>query len=171
MDKYTQLARKTTEEYIKNGKTIEVPEDLPGEFYSRKSGVFVTIFKDGELRGCVGTYLPVGENIAEEIINNAISACSRDYRFPPISKSDLPNLKYEVSILSSPESIKDVKNHNPKKHGLIVRCTNGKCGLLLPDLDGIDTIDEQFNICCQKGGIDPAKDGPGLYFFTVEKHT
>lgn len=170
MDKYIELARKTIEEYVKTGKIIKIPEGLPEEFYCRKSGVFVTIFKGGELRGCVGTYLPVQENIAKEIIDNAISACSRDYRFLPIEKSDLPDLKYEVSILSKPEIIKDIGNHNPKKHGLIVRCADGRCGLLLPDLDKIDTFDCQSLIACQKGGINLEKDGPKLYFFTVEKH-
>lgn len=170
MDAYVNLAKKTVEFCVKHGRAIEMPEELPQEFYSRKSGVFVTIFKNNELRGCVGTYLPVRENIAQEIIDNAISACSRDYRFSPISKSDLLYLKYEVSILSSPELIKDIKNHNPKKHGLIVRCADGRCGLLLPDLDKIDTFDHQALIACQKGGINPEKDGPMLYFFTVEKH-
>ncbi|MBU4338365.1 AmmeMemoRadiSam system protein A [Patescibacteria group bacterium] len=170
MDEYTRLAQKTTEEYIKNGKIIKILEGLPEEFYSRKSGVFVTIFKSDELRGCVGTYLPAKKNIGQEIIDNAISACSRDHRFLPIDKSDLPYLKYEVSILSSPQLVEDIKKHNPKRHGLIVRCADGRCGLLLPDLDKIDTIDEQFQIACQKGGINLEKDGPILYFFTVEKH-
>lgn len=169
MDKYIELARKTIEEYINNRKIIKIPEGLPEEFYSRKSGVFVTIFKSDELRGCVGTYLPARENIAKEIIDNAIFACSRDYRFLPIDKSDLLYLKYEVSILSKPELIKDIKKHNPKKHGLIVRCADGRCGLLLPDLDKIDTIDQQFGIACQKGGINPEED-LSFYFFTVEKH-
>lgn len=170
MDEYTQLAQKTIEEYIKNRKIIKIPEGLSEEFYSRKSGVFVTIFKGGELRGCVGTYLPVQENVAKEIIDNAISACSMDYRFLPIDKSELPYLKYEVSVLSKPEIIKDIGNHNPKKHGIVVQCFDGRCGLLLPDLDKIDTVGEQFEVACQKGGIDPEKDKPNLYFFTVEKH-
>lgn len=114
--------------------------------------------------------MPAKENIAGEIIDNAIAACSRDYRFLPINKSDLPDLKYEVSILSAPEIIRDIKKHNPKKHGLIVKCVDGRCGLLLPDLEGINTVEEQFGFCCQKGGIDQAKDKPALYFFTIEKH-
>ncbi len=170
MDEYARLAQKTIEEYIKNGKIIETPEDLPREFYSRKAGVFVTIFKNGELRGCIGTYLPARENIAEEIIDNAISACSRDYRFLPISKNDLSDLKYEVSILSVPELIEDIKKHDSKKHGLIVRSADGRLGILLPGLEGINTIDEQFEICCQKGGINPKKDKYTLYFFMAEKH-
>jgi AmmeMemoRadiSam system protein A len=170
MDKYIELAQKTIEEYIKNKKMIEVPCDLPQEFYSRKAGVFVTIFKDGELRGCMGTYLPTKENIANEIVYNAVAASSKDYRFLPVNKSELGNLKYEVSILSEPELIKDIKKHDPRKYGLIVQCADGRAGLLLPDLEDIDTVDEQFGICCQKGGIDPEKDKTNLYFFTVEKH-
>jgi AmmeMemoRadiSam system protein A len=170
MDKYIELAKKTIEEYIRNGKILETPVGLPDEFYSRKSGVFVTIFKNGELSGCIGTYLPVRENIAREIIENAVSACSKDYRFSPIKKSDLGNLKYEVSILSTPQLIEDIEKHDPKKHGLIVRSSEGRAGLLLPDLEGVDTADEQFEICCQKGGIDPEKDNIELYSFTVEKH-
>lgn len=171
MDKYTELAQKAVEKYIKNKKIIEVPQDLPHEFYSQKCGVFVTIFKGEDLRGCIGTYLPARENIAREIIENAVFACSQDHRFLPISESDLPRLKYEVSLLSEPEAIKDIKNHNPKKHGIIVRCFDGRCGLLLPDLEKIDTIDQQAMIACQKGGINPEKDKPALYFFTVEKHS
>lgn len=171
MDKYIELAQKTIEEYVKSKKIINVPKDLPKEFYSRKAGVFITIFKRGELRGCIGTYLPMKENIAKEIIDNAIAACSKDNRFLPIAKSDLEKLKYEVSILSESEFIRDLKKHDPKKHGLIVKCADGRSGLLLPDLEGVATIEEQFNISCRKGGIDPEKDCPMLYSFTVEKHT
>lgn len=170
MDKYTQLARKAIEEYVNNKIVIKTPAGLPEEFYSRRAGVFVTIFKDGELRGCIGTYMPVREDIAKEIIENAVSACSRDYRFSPVKKSELWDLKYEVSILSKPQLLEDKEKHDPKKHGLIVQCADGRLGLLLPDLEGVDTLEEQFEICCQKGGIDPEKDETTLYFFTVEKH-
>lgn len=170
MDKYTELAQKTIEEYINNKKIIEMPDDLPREFYFRKAGVFVTIFKGDELKGCIGTYAPTKKNIAIEIIDNAAAACSKDYRFRPVNKSDLSDLKYEVSVLSKLELIKDIEKHDPKKYGLIVRCGVGRLGLLLPDLDGINTIDEQIEICCQKGGIDPQTDISTLYFFTVEKH-
>lgn len=170
MDQYTELAQKTIEEYINNGKVINIPDDLPKEFYSRRAGVFVSIFKNGELRGCVGTYLPAKENIAKEIIDNAVVACSRDHRFLPIMKSELSELTYEVSVLSSPKLIRNIERHDPKKNGLIVQCADGRCGLLLPDLEGVNTADEQFYISCQKGGIDPIKDNPTLYFFTVDKH-
>ncbi len=183
MDEYIKLAKETVEKYIKNGKTITIPKDLPDEFYYRRAGVFVTIYKMEEmrglprshakrvLRGCIGTFLPTKNNIAEEIISNAISACSKDYRFSPITAKELPELNYEVSILSEPELLKNFKDHNPKKHGIIVKCADGRCGLLLPDLEGVDTTDQQIEISCQKGGINPKADSFELHEFTVEKHS
>lgn len=170
MDFYAKLAKDTIEEYIKIKKTIAAPLDLPPEIYSRRAGVFVTIRKGEELRGCIGTYLPEKKNVAEEIISNAVSACSRDYRFAPITVEELPNLSYEVSVLSEPIPLKDLERHNPKKDGIIVRCADGRCGLLLPDLEGVDTAEEQIAIACRKGGIDPRADNVKLYYFTAEKH-
>jgi len=140
------------------------------DFFPRHAGVFVTIRKKKELRGCIGTYLPTKKNIAEEIITNAIAACAQDNRFYPVAEDELQDLSYEVSILGEPKVIKDIKQHDPKKYGLIVRSADGRCGLLLPDLDGVDSAREQISIACQKGGIDPATDAVELYFFTVEKH-
>ncbi len=182
MDKYIELAKQTIEEYIKNGKVITVLSDLPPEFYSRRAGVFVTIYNDkglrgeprGErkriLRGCIGTFLPTKENIAKELIDNAVSACSVDSRFNPIAEEELPDLNYEVSILSHPEPVKDIKSLHPKKDGVIVKCADGRCGLLLPDIDGVDSTEQQIFIACQKGGIEPMSDQFSLYSFTVEKH-
>lgn len=170
MDKFVALAKQAIEEYVKNRKVIDAPEGLPEEFYSRKAGVFVTIRKDKELRGCVGTYLPTKKNISEEIIANAIAACSRERRFYPVSKSELPELSYEVSILSEPELIENISEHDPQKYGLIAWCTDGRCGLLLLDLDGVDSTDQQIFIACQKGGINPKKDSIQYFRFTVEKH-
>lgn len=170
MDKYVELAKNTVENYIKSGKIINLPEDLPDEFYSRRAGVFVTICKRGQLRGCVGTYLPTKKNIAEEIIYNAISACSRDSRFPPVFDRELPELEYEVSILSEPKLVEDIKKLHPKKNGIIVKCEDGRCGLLLPDIEGVETTDQQISIACQKAGINPLLDKIELYYFTTEKH-
>jgi len=170
MDAYIQFAKQAIEEYIKTGKVIPVPKDLSPEFYSRKAGVFVTIYKEKELRGCIGTYLPTKNNIAEEIIDNSIAACSRDFRFNKITEKDLPQLSYEVSILSEPKPVENIKKHNPRKDGIIVKCVDGRCGLLLPNLDGIDAVDQQISIACQKGGIDPRSDKIRLFEFNVEKH-
>lgn len=170
MDKFVELAKKTVEEYVKNKKIIHVPGNLPEDFFSRRAGVFVTIRKNKELRGCVGTYLPAKKNIAEEIIGNAIAACAQDNRFYPVTEEELRDLSYEVSILSEPKEIKDIQRHDPKKHGLIVRSADGRCGLLLPDLDGVDSTSQQISIACRKGGIDSGTDDIGYYYFTVEKH-
>lgn len=210
MNPLVNLAKLAVENFIKEGKIIEVPEDLPEEFLKKRAGTFVTIEKcassahpplrrECELRGCIGTYLPTKINIAEEIIHNAIAAAAEDYRFGPIQKEELPYLSYTVYILSYPEPVKDIKDPtksseeefrraglDPKKFGVIVKtgpftypnekevAFNGvipyKTGLLLPDLEGVDTIEQQISICCQKGGIDPQKEKIFIYRFTVEKY-
>jgi len=121
MDQYVLLAKSAVENYIKKGKIISVPGNLPEEMSKRKAGVFVTIEKKGELRGCIGTYLPTRINIAEEIIHNAVAAASEDYRFGQIKKDELPYLSYAVSILSYPEEIRDLRTLDPKKFGIIVK--------------------------------------------------
>lgn len=170
MDKYVQLAKQAIKGYVKNGKIISVPRNLSKELYTRQAGVFVTIHKNKNLRGCIGTYSPVQDNIAEEIIHNAVAACSSDPRFNPVATEELPFLEYEVSVLNKPELIKDIKKHDPEKHGIMVCCADGRRGLLLPDLDGVDSTDKQLFIACQKGGIDPRSDKFQLYFFKAEKH-
>lgn len=170
MDKYVELAKDTAENYTKNGRIMNLPKDLPDEFYSRRAGVFVTIRKRGQLRGCVGTYLPTKRNIAEEIIYNAVSACSKDSRFPPVSEDELSGLEYEISILSEPKLAADISKLDPKTHGIIVRANDGRSGLLLPDVEGAETTDQQISIACQKAGINPLLDEIKLYYFTTEKH-
>lgn len=178
------LVKKTVEEYIKNGKIISVPNDLAEEFLTKKSGVFVTIEKEGQLRGCIGTYLPTKENIAKEIIFNAIAAATEDYRFGPIKIEELPNLSYTVYILNKPDLVKNIMELNPKKYGIIIKTVpitnsgdvmfNGhsvpKSGLLLPDLELVDTINQQISIACQKAEINPNKETIIIYRFTVEKY-
>jgi len=162
------LAKQTVENYIKERKIISLLEDLPKEFLERKAGTFVTIEKNSELRGCIGTYLPTRENIAEEVIYNAIAAATEDYRFGPIEDKELSSLSYTVYILSEPELVRDIKELDPQKYGIIVK-TETKTGLLLPDLEGVDTIEQQLSIACQKGGIDPNQEKFLIYKFTAEK--
>jgi len=180
------LAKQTVETFIKEGKIISPPDDLPKEFLEGKAGTFVTIEKNGDLRGCIGTYLPTRENIAEEIIHNAVAAATEDYRFGPIQEKEFSFLSYTVYILSEPELVNDLKELEPKKYGIIIKTMpitrpngadvvfNGhfvaKTGLLLPDLEGVDTIEKQISIACQKGGIDPEKEKILIYRFTVEKY-
>jgi AmmeMemoRadiSam system protein A len=155
MNEFTKLAKGAVEKYIRTGKIISIPDNLPPEFYEKKSGVFVTIRNNNELRGCIGTYRPAHKNLAQEIIMNAIAASSRDHRFLPITQEEVKNLSIEVSLLSTPEKISDISELDPKKYGVIAKCSGGRCGLLLPDLEGVDSSEQQFLIACQKGGIDP----------------
>ena len=121
MNHYVLLAKEAVETYIREGKIISSSPDLPKEFFETKSGVFITIEKQGKLRGCIGTYLPTEENIAKEIISNAISAATEDYRFTLIKEEELPHLSYTVSILSNPEQIRNLEELNPKKYGIIIK--------------------------------------------------
>ena len=172
MHPLVSLAKSAVENYISEGKTISPTEELPEEFLSRKAGVFVTIKKEGQLRGCIGTYLPTEENIAKEVVDNAIEAAANDYRFGPVKKEELPRLSYTVYILSGPETVNNVEELNPKKYGIIVKTFSPayKSGLLLPDLEGVDTVEQQISIACQKGGIDQEKEEIIIYKFTAEKY-
>ncbi len=175
MNPYTKLAFEAIKNYLENNKIIGAPQDLPREFYARRSGVFVSLYQktplgEKELRGCIGTYLPQQENLAQEIIHNAISAATQDYRFPALTLTELGNISIEVSILSAPEQIFDLELLDAKKYGVIAKTTDGRCGLLLPDIPSIKNINEQISVACQKGGIDPANDDLILHRFTVEKH-
>jgi AmmeMemoRadiSam system protein A len=169
---YCQLAKQAIKNYLESGNAPAVPSDLPKHFYTKKCGVFVTIKKGDELRGCIGTYLPAKENIAREIIDNAVAAAIHDNRFDPVELHELNHLTFEVSLLDEPEQILDLENHNPEKYGLIVKSADFpyKTGLLLPNLEGVDTSEKQFLICCQKAGINPAKENVEMYRFTVEKY-
>jgi len=181
-----EFTKKVVESYIQKGEIISPPNDLPKELYEKKAGIFVTIMKDKELRGCIGTSVPTKKNIAEEIVSNAIAAATEDYRFGPIKKEELSNLSYEVYILNEPELIEDIKELDPKKFGIIVKTmpmkiSTGidvlfdgpfrlKSGLLLPGLEGIDTAKEQISIACQKAGINPLKEKMVIYKFTAQKY-
>lgn len=151
-DAYVRLARKTIEEYIRKGQKIEVPKELPEEMYSGKAGVFVSIKEDGKLRGCIGTIQAVQASIAEEIIENAISASTRDSRFSPIEPDELDRLVISVDVLGGMEAIDSPEELDVKKYGVVV--TKGyKRGLLLPNLEGVDTVEEQIGIAKRKAGI------------------
>ena len=151
MHPFVSLAKNTVEEFIRTGKTIQRPAALMPEMET-KAGVFVSLKIKGQLRGCIGTFQPTTENVAEEIIQNAISAATRDPRFPPVSEGELGDLEYSVDVLSEPEKIKSRKELDPKKYGVIIKSGERK-GLLLPDLEGVNTVDEQVSIVSMKAGI------------------
>ncbi|MBA7549663.1 hypothetical protein ES705_42154 [subsurface metagenome] len=167
---YVKLARETIENYIKQGKIITPPLGLPEEkeMINQKAGVFVSLKKNGNLRGCIGTFMPVQENIAQEIIKNAISAAVDDPRFSPVTASELSDLTISVDVLSPPEEISDIPELDPKKYGVIVS-SGYKKGLLLPDLEGVDTAEEQVDIARRKAGIYP-DEKVKLYRFEVKRY-
>jgi AmmeMemoRadiSam system protein A len=161
-----QLAKKTVETFVNEGKVIK-PEELTPEM-KEKAGVFVSIHKHGELRGCIGTFEPQQGNVGEEIITNAISSATRDPRFPPVAPNELKDLDYSVDVLTSPEPVESQDQLDPKKYGVIVE-SGFRRGLLLPDLEGVDSVDYQIDICRQKAGIMP--DEPvKLYRFEVRRY-
>jgi len=167
---YITLAKNTIETFIKEGKVITPPPDLPREMLEKRAGTFVTLHKKstGELRGCVGTFIPTCKNVAAEIIQNAISASTKDPRFLPVSQAELPDLEVKVDILSSPEPTEE-DQLDPKKYGLIVKGRGGQTGLLLPDIPSVVTPAQQIQICKQKALIN--EDEPvELFRFTVERH-
>lgn len=145
------LAKNTIEQFIVHGRLLSAPEELTPEM-KVKAGVFVSIKKHGQLRGCIGTFMPVSENVAEEIIRNALAAATEDPRFNPVEKDELASLVYSVDVLSRPEKISDIKALDPEKYGVIVARGNRK-GLLLPALEGVATVGEQLRIAKMKAGI------------------
>ncbi len=170
MDAYLNLAKQTVETYIKNNKIISPPKDLPKEMLTRRAGVFVSLhLKDGSLRSCIGTFVPTKENIALEIIANAISSTTQDPRFPPVTAEELSELTYSVDILSTLKTISKDKLSDPKKYGLIVSSQDGRKGLLLPNLPDVKTIEEQIKICRMKAGINPWEP-VNYHVFTVKRH-
>ena len=168
-DSYVRLARETIEKYISRRERNTVPGWAPAEMTERKAGVFVSIHKDGRLRGCIGTILPVRRSVAEEIISNAVSAATGDPRFDPVRPEELDRLEINVDVLSAPEKIESRDELDVKRYGVIVS-SGSRRGLLLPDLDGIDTVDEQIDIAMRKGGISP-RDSITLERFEVIRHT
>ena len=167
-DAYVKLARDTIEYYVRNHKVIKIPEDLPEEMMHEKSGTFVSVHEHDRLRGCIGTFLPTWDCIAKEIIQNAISAVSTDPRFDPVEEDELKWLDINVDVLSTPEQIESKDDLDVKKYGVIVQCGN-KRGLLLPDLDGVDTVEQQLSIAMRKGNIAPGSK-VDLYRFEVVRH-
>jgi AmmeMemoRadiSam system protein A len=167
MHPLVKLAKDTIENYVRNG-TIPRPNELTPEMIER-SGVFVSLKVGGLLRGCIGTYEPAKANVAEEVITNAISSATRDPRFPPVTPDELSDLEYSVDVLTSPEPVKSEAELDPKRYGIIVESGKRK-GLLLPDLEGVDTVARQIEICRSKAGI-PSYEQVKLYRFEVKRYT
>jgi AmmeMemoRadiSam system protein A len=167
MHPITALAKETVEVYTKTGKRLVAPKNLTPEM-QQQAGVFVSIHKLGDLRGCIGTFEPQERNVAEEVITNAISSATRDPRFEPITEEELKDLDYSVDVLTEPEPVPDESHLDPKKYGVIVQA-GWRRGLLLPDLEGVNSVSYQIDICRQKGGIGP-NEPVQLYRFEVKRY-
>ncbi len=164
-----RIAVRTIESCVREGRLLDERDvaDLdPG--VEGNSGVFVCIKKDGQLRGCIGTFQPTQADVVEEIIHNAAGSCTRDPRFYPVSPEELAGLEVSVDILSPPERVQDISELNPKKYGVIVK-SGGRVGLLLPDLEGVDDVGAQLAIARQKAGI-RRDDQVEIFRFTVDRY-
>ncbi|NLY43153.1 MAG: AmmeMemoRadiSam system protein A [Clostridiaceae bacterium] len=154
---YVRLARESLTTFLTKGEVIkQLPDYVTEEMKNNRRGVFVSLKKFGELRGCIGTIFPTTGSIAEEIIRNAIEAGVHDPRFNPVEKEELLDIDFSVDILTEPEPATK-EELNPKEYGVIVS-SKGRVGLLLPDLEGIDTVEEQLSIASRKAGIKPNEE-------------
>lgn len=163
-----KLAKDSLTYYLQSGLHMEEPTELPPELRGR-AGAFVSLKKSGELRGCIGTFAPTRSSIAAEIIANAVSAGTEDPRFPAVTVKELPLLTFSVDVLSAPERIYQLADLDPKRYGVIVR-RGQKSGLLLPDLEGVESVEDQIHIAMNKAGIDISEE-IDLYRFSVTRYT
>lgn len=166
-DPLVALARSTIEAYVRDGTVLAPPDPLPPEL-QRQAAVFVTLHKFGELRGCIGSTAPTEPDLARQIIRYAIYAATEDPRFPPVEEAELEDLEVSVDVLTPPEPIRGPEELDPKVYGVVVR-RGGRSGLLLPDLEGVDTVEEQLAIARRKAGIGP-EEPVELSRFRVVRH-
>ena len=151
-----RIAKASLSYLMEHGKVLPAfSEPVPAEL-QQPAGVFVSLKKQGQLRGCIGTILPTQSDAATEIIRNAVSAATADPRFPRVQPQELVELEISVDILTPPELIESLSELDPRRYGVIVRRGN-RSGLLLPDLEGVDTVTEQVDIACRKAGIHPGE--------------
>jgi len=167
-DVYVKLAYKSLQSLLLKKERLAVPAGLPEALTEKRAGAFVSLHEHGRLRGCIGTILPTKDSLAQEIIDNAVSAAMHDHRFQPLEPHELPWLEISVDVLGHPEPVASPDELDAKKYGVIVTCGERR-GLLLPDLDGVDTPEEQIAICRRKGGIAP-NEKVTLERFTVTRH-
>lgn len=168
-DAWVRLARLSLETCVRTRRTLDkLPEGLPQELTDHTAGAFVSLHVDGRLRGCIGTIAPTRENVAWEIVQNAVSAGTRDPRFPEVQAQELDDLEYSVDVLGEPEPVDSAAQLDPRQYGVIVSCGQRR-GLLLPDLEGVDTVEQQLDIARYKGGISP-QEPYQIQRFRVVRH-
>ena len=167
-DPYLELARVSVETFVRTGKPLKTPRNVPAALLVERAGVFVSLHEGRNLRGCIGTIDPVCDCVAEEIMRNAVLACNEDPRFPPVREEELGRLVYGVDVLLEPEAIDGIADLDLARYGVIA--TKGyRRGLLLPNLEGVDTPEMQVDIARQKAGIEP-DESCRLERFEVIRH-
>ncbi|HKP72781.1 MAG TPA: AmmeMemoRadiSam system protein A [Pyrinomonadaceae bacterium] len=168
-ERLPELARRAVETYVSAQRVLDAADVSDSSLLGQRAACFVSIKTvEGDLRGCIGTVEPAKATLAEELVANAISAATRDPRFMPVEISELPRLRYSVDVLSPPEPT-SFKELNPKTYGVIVEDAQGwRRGLLLPDIEGVETAEQQFQIAARKAGIRPDAD-VRLYRFEVRR--
>ena len=178
-DPYVRLAAASLERYILTRRPMTLSEaralfaeeglTMPPALTEQRAGAFVSLHENGELRGCIGTILPTTGCVAQEILQNAVSACSADPRFDPVRAEEIPALDISVDVLGEPEDIDSPAQLDVHRYGVIVSCGH-KRGLLLPDLEGVDSIEQQIDIARRKGGIAPHEPYQLQRFEVVRHH-
>jgi len=163
----TDLAYRSIAYFLEKGSIMPLPRDIHPALLTERKGAFVSLKKKGRLRGCIGTFVPQRENLALEVIHNAVGAAFEDPRFPPVAPEELELLDISVDVLSHPEPVESLEELDPRKYGIIVESGFRK-GLLLPDIEGVDTVEEQIRIARAKAGIAP-HEPVKIYRFTVER--
>jgi AmmeMemoRadiSam system protein A len=168
-DPLVALARQAIEAYVREQTVIHPP--LPADGELRRAGAFVSLhLPDGSLRGCMGTTEPQAASLEEEVVDNAVTAASRDPRFYGVTLQELDSLDISVDVLGPAEEVRGLDQMDPKRYGMIIRTLDGRRALLLPDLEGVETAEQQLRITCRKGSIDPDNDQYQIYRFEVERH-
>lgn len=172
MDPFVELAKLTIHHFTQNKQALtEIPAEIQEALAGQRAALFVSLHTSaGELRGCKGTLEPSHSTVAEELISNAISACSKDTRFSPVREEELEGLEILVDVLSPLEPIHSAAELDVRRYGLVVATADGRRGVLLPDLETIDTVEDQLAIACRKAGINPRREAFNMERFTTQRH-
>jgi len=172
MNPFVELARLTIQHFTRcQEPPPKIPEEIHQALSGQRAATFVSLHTlEGELRGCKGTLEPWQDSVEREVINNAISACSQDSRFTPIREDELDRLEIHVDVLSPMEPVQSASELDVKRYGVLVSTPDGRRGVLLPDIETIDTVEDQIAIACRKAGINPRREAFTLQRFTTIRH-
>ena len=167
---HTYYAQEAIIAFLESGRKLYIPDtDIPDELKISQA-CFVSLYEsNGRMRGCMGTIKPRNKWLYHEIVDNAIFAAFEDDRYIPLMEGELDDIVLKVETVSKPEKIQNLKDLDPERYGIIVRSRENSEGVLLPQCEGINTIDEQVNLAMEKGNINPAeKPDLEIFRFNIE---